>query len=180
MDNCEIIKPEPECDYYQLAYESISAPPEKSIIFFDIDGTSVITKDNKPSIREDFINLYNTVRNESPNIQICAITYRTRDTGIHELSKYPFDQYIYNEDIHSMLKKYSQNELLIPIIDAVQISPTGKGNRRFLFELMQYPVYKLRLILSMFGEYSHEIFLLDDGIDGEYAEKLGYGMKVRL
>lgn len=168
-----------ELDYYaNIAWEKVRNIPQNGFLFFDVDTTAIVPRNNKQSIRKDFHDLYTRVYTCREDLDIVAITYRSRSSGISELSDYRFWHVVFNEDIQSIIQDTSQFQLQGLIVDAlgslsVKIEDYEKITQRILTD----PVYKMQFLIAVFADQIPYTFLIDDGLDGKLAAELGIGLK---
>jgi hypothetical protein len=166
---CEIA---PEKNYAHVATTEIQDLPTGAIVYFDVDGT-IIMKDAKGyCIRPDFKEVYRYLQTYRPDIAVCAITYRSKETGITELPKGTFQAVIFNEDIKETCSDPSWVLHLKDKASEIGTTEAAKASDH----MSSYAYSKIGYLLQQPTEGVP--YLIDDAIDGEIARVLQLGLKV--
>lgn len=168
----------PEDSYLDNAWEKISHLPEDSLLFTDVEGTASDIHKGVLSVREDFNQLYDRVRQERDDIDMGIMTYRSENTGIPELEQYEFSSRVFAEDIYEVLDRTPIHEIAASVIDGLSSMPENAHNRRLAQEIIESPALKVQFLFVMFRDYVSQVFLIDDSVDGELAERIGIGHHV--
>lgn len=166
-------------NYFQTAWDVIENLPLASFVFFDIDNTAIQTLNGESLIRSDFEDLYQTLLKERGDLNVCSISYRPRSRSIPELEGYNFFREFYMEDMRDFLKSFPTEEILLAMIEAMSVVPQRTDDFEYLVEILKLPAIKIRFLMALFGDTFNNIFLLDDGLDGEIAQMLGVGIQVK-
>ena len=170
----------PENNYLDIATKRIANLPNGSIVYLDIDGTAVISSESKVQIREDFNALFAYLKKDRPDISIYALTYRSKDSGVPELSDYPFDALIFMEDMQQLLSSISRDELITSVYNFLSEFESFAEDYKLVETLLNDHLYKLQFLICLLDEFIWSSILIDDGTDGKIAQELGIGVHVQL
>lgn len=147
-----------------------------SIIFFDIDGTAVDSINGRKIIRTEFVSIYEYIRQSRPDLELYTISYRSATSASPELGDYSFAKQIYVEDFMGVVESTAKEELGESVINYLSNLDGFADDYQLAQDLIFGSPYKVQFLLLLFGDEVKNVVLIDDGIDGRYAETLGFGI----
>lgn len=180
QDKFPIWNPDPELRYSSDIFEQINALSMEAVIYWDIEGTAVIDKSGNLLVRRDFIELYNKVRSERPDIQISALTYRSKESGIPIFPEGTFDSVFFSEDIRAGCAPTGDvQDWFVELLLLLKGDPEPYVYEE-LNTLYKLSFSKIKYLSQKHPNTLNKTYLIDDGFDGKIAEMLHIGYQAKV